>query len=148
WKGLTNCASNTQLGWKLALPVSSAGAEQVIYNPILSFGSFIVNTTIPAVNSPITCNASAASGWTMAVDVSTGGAFQKSFFGDVSKNFVTSNGSVVSGIALNAVGSPSVVTANKSPWLVNQTISGIGAVNAINPPAGSKSHKLTWIQKR
>jgi type IV pilus assembly protein PilY1 len=161
WKGSTQCtggaSANTQFGWVLSLPGSSGaggGPEQVIYSPILAAGAFIVNTTIPASNSPLNCTNTSASGWTMAISPITGGAFKNSFFGDTSGNFVTVNNLVVSGLMLSGTGSPSLVTAGGSgtfgtgTYLVTQTVSGIGTVRKINPPGGSRGGRLTWIQRR
>jgi type IV pilus assembly protein PilY1 len=151
WAGATECAGgNNKYGWYFPLTTSTgpASPEQVIFSPILELGTFIVNTTIPANNSPTTCSSSTARGWTMALDPATGGAFQNSFFGTSNNTFISISNQVVSGIALNAVGSPSIVTANNLPYLVNQTVTGVGAVNAINPPGGAQSKRLTWTQKR
>lgn len=146
WKGSTDCpGSNEKYGWKLALPTSS---EQLIYSPILSLGAFIVNTTIPVDTSPLSCTTGLNSGWTMAINPATGGSFSKSFFGDATNNFVNINGSVVSGIRIGAVGSPSVVTAGGKPFLVNQTSSGVGNVSKISPPGGGVGRRLTWQQIR
>ncbi|NMM09759.1 MAG: pilus assembly protein PilY [Polaromonas sp.] len=146
WQGSTTCTSgNNQWGWELVLPTSS---EQVIYSPILAQGAVIVNTTIPANNSALTCSINPNTGWTMAVDPATGGAFKQSFFGDASNNFVSYNGAKVSGIQIGAVGSPSVVTASNSPYLVNQTSAGTGHVDKIAPPGGTLGKRLTWQQLR
>jgi len=146
WQGTTACGSgNNKLGWMIDLPTSG---EQLIYNPIMYAGAFIVNTTVPATNAPFSCSTNLPTGWTLALAPTTGGALPSSFFADAGNNFVTVNGSVVSGIALNATGSPSVVTAAGSPYLVNQTTSGIGTVNKINPPGGTQGGRLTWTQLR
>jgi type IV pilus assembly protein PilY1 len=146
WSSSTTCASgNTKYGWYINLPTSG---EQVIYNPIVYSGAFIVNTTVPANNSPFACSAYLPTGWTMALSPTSGGALPNSFFADAGNNFVTINGSVVSGVALNATGSPSVVTAANDPYLVNQTTSGIGTVNRINPPGGTQGGRITWTQLR
>jgi type IV pilus assembly protein PilY1 len=146
WQGTSACGSgNNKLGWMIDLPTSG---EQVIYNPIMYAGAFVINTTVPASNAPLSCSTNLPTGWTMALSPTTGGALPSSFFADANNNFVTVNGSVVSGIALNATGSPSVVTAAGSPYLVNQTTSGIGTVNKINPPGGTQGGRLTWTQLR
>jgi len=146
WSSSTTCSSgNTRYGWYIDLPTSG---EQVIYNPIVYSGAFIVNTTVPAGNSAFACSSLLPTGWTMALSPTTGGALPNSFFSDANNNFVTINGSVVSGIALNATGSPSVVTAVGNPYLVNQTSSGVGTVNKINPPGGTQGGRLTWTQLR
>ena len=146
WSGSSDCGSgNTEFGWKLPLPTTQ---EQIIYSPVLQDGAFIFNTTIPANNSPLACSNNLNTGWTMAVAPDSGGAFKTSFFGDSSNNFVTYLGSAVSGIQLGAVGSPSVVRANGSPYLVNQTAAGTGHVDKINPPGGTIGSRLTWQQVR
>jgi type IV pilus assembly protein PilY1 len=149
--GTTVSAAGTSYGWYLSLPgyagVSWVGGsnqtEQVVYSPIESEGAFIVNTTIPANNSPLTCSVTTAAGWTMALNPATGGGFTNSFFYDTTGNVISGS---ISGIALNAVGSPSVVTANGNPYLVNQTVSGVGTVNQINPPGSQNGQRLTWLQ--
>jgi type IV pilus assembly protein PilY1 len=153
--GMTcNSVAGTQYGWYMNLPgfagVSSVGlsnqTEQVIYSPVEVEGAFIVNTTIPANNAPLTCTVQNALGWTMALNPATGGAFTQSFFSSGGGVFVNVNGSPVSGIAVNATGSPSVVTANGNPYLISQTTSGTGTVNQINPPGGNLGGRLTWIE--
>jgi len=146
WSGSTNCTSgNTQFGWQVTLPESG---EQVIFNPIISNGAFIVNTLVPADNSPFSCSSYLPTGWTLAISPTNGGSFSESFFGDPNSNFPNINGSPVNGIALNATGSPSVVLADKKQFMVNQTNTGDGKANQINPPAGTKGGRLNWIQLR
>lgn len=147
WQGSTACGTgNTQFGWTLPLP--STGNEQVIYNPTLAYGMFIVNTTIPAVQQVLSCTSTPASGYTMAVAVGSGGAASQSFFGDNNNNFPTYNGGIVSGIGLSATGTPSIVTANKLPYLVQQTTNGTGVVNQINPGAAGVGSRLNWVKLR
>ena len=149
WAGSTTCPSgNTQQGWYLNLP---GAGEQIIYSPVLEVGAFIVNTTIPPNNNPLTCTASNPTGWTMAISPVTGGAFTKSFFGDSGGHFVNYNGQVVSGVALSGTGSVSIVTttgAVAGTFLVTQTTSGSGVVLPINPLVASKGTRLTWIERR
>jgi type IV pilus assembly protein PilY1 len=150
WKGSSSCkggaSANTQFGWTLPLPTT--GNEQVIYNPTTAYGMFLVNTTIPAVSQTLTCDTQPAAGYTMAVSLDSGGAPNASFFGDQNGNFVAYNGGVVSGIGLSATGTPSIVTANKWPYLVQQTTGGTGVVTKINPAANGKGGRLTWAQLR
>ncbi|HUX73965.1 MAG TPA: PilC/PilY family type IV pilus protein [Steroidobacteraceae bacterium] len=163
WADTAGC---TQFGWYLNLtsgyanPTDPNGLtttsnatypyvyEQVIFNPILESGAFIVNTTIPPTSSANTCAATPAGGWTMAINPATGGAFTNSFFGDANHNFLNVNNQAVSGIALSGTGSPSIVTKGTSTYIVTQTVSGTGAIAAINPPGGTQGQRLTWIQKR
>ena len=89
WMDVPSCAGTPQYGWQDPLPdtsktPTSAGStthyEQVIYSPILEVGAFIVNTTVPAANSPTTCTVTTPTGWTMAISPENGGAFPTSFF--------------------------------------------------------------------
>jgi type IV pilus assembly protein PilY1 len=146
WTGSTSCASgNNQYGWKLSLP---GGQEQVIYSPVIAYGMFIVNTTIPAASQALTCSTQPASGYTMAVGMGSGGAANSSFFGDPNNNFVTINGQIVSGIGLSATGTPSIVTAQQKPYLVQQTVGGTGVATQINPGANGTGARLNWIKLR
>jgi type IV pilus assembly protein PilY1 len=152
----TTTSAGTQFGWLLNLPgyngLPSPGVggtnqtEQVIYSPVETEGAFIVNTVVPANNSPTSCTVQSALGWTMALNPGTGGALPESFFANSSGQFVTLDNASVGGIALNATGSPSVVTANNLPYLVSQTSTGAGTINPINPPNGGKTLRLTWQQ--
>jgi type IV pilus assembly protein PilY1 len=146
WSGSTACGTgNNKFGWKLPLPAST---EQVIYNPIIAYGMFVVNTTIPASTQIVTCDSQPASGYTMSVTMAGGGAAGQSFFGDANNNFVSINGGIVSGIGLSATGSPSIVTANKKPYLVQQTVGGTGVVSQINPGVAGAGGRLNWIKLR
>jgi type IV pilus assembly protein PilY1 len=149
WQGSTDCGpaagSNTQFGWYMSLPGAS---EQVIYNPVLDAGAFIVNTTIPASNAPTTCGSSTASGWTMAISPATGGAFKNSFFGDANHNFTTIKNQVVSGVALNGTGSVSIVSYQGKTFALTQTPQGPATPTQINPTGFTKGDRLTWIQRR
>lgn len=146
WSGSTACGTgNNKFGWTLPLPTST---EQVVYNPIIAYGMFVVNTTIPASAQILTCNTQPASGYTMAVTMAGGGAASQSFFGDANNNFVSYAGAIVSGIGLSATGSPSIVTAMKKPYLVQQTVGGTGVVSQINPGVAGAGGRLNWIKLR
>jgi type IV pilus assembly protein PilY1 len=131
--------------------------EQVIFNPTLQDGAFVVNTTIPPASAPTMCFSAAESGWTMAVNPATGGAFTNSFFGtpqdtflnvtttDTSGNTTTS---VVSGVAMSGTGSTTIAVQGTQSYLLTQNVPGTGALIAINPPGGTIGSRLTWIERR
>jgi type IV pilus assembly protein PilY1 len=164
WADLTSCASTQRYGWYLNLLSGDANPtdpndlsavspnpvvyEQVIFNPTLQDGAFIVNTTIPPTNSLRACASTTAGGWTMAINPATGGSFTNSFFGDANHNFTNIGTQIVSGIALSGTGSVSVVVKGTSTYAVTQTVSGTGAITAINPPGGTQGSRITWIEKR
>ena len=144
-RAATPSTANSKYGWYLDLPVTG---EEVVFNPTIAFGVFLVNTFIPSSVSNLTCSSQPSSGFTMALDPATGGAMQGSFFANPSGNFVTINGQVVSGMAQNAVGTPSIVTYGGQPYMVNQTAGGTGKVAPINPPGGGVGGRATWVQLR
>jgi type IV pilus assembly protein PilY1 len=163
----TSTTSTKQYGWYLPLssgygnptdpnglqptttiPSAAKIYEQVIFNPTLQDGAFIVNTTIPPTTSLATCSSTLAGGWTMAINPATGGAFTNSFFGSTNHQFLNIGSQSVSGIALSGTGTPSVVIAGTNTYVVTQTTSGTGAITQINPPAGSTGSRVTWIEKR
>ena len=131
-----------------SIPSAARIYEQVIFNPTLQDGAFIVNTTIPPTTSLATCSSTLAGGWTMAINPATGGAFTNSFFGNANHQFLNIGSEIVSGIALSGTGTPSVVVAGSNTYLVTQTTTGTGAITQINPPAGATGSRLTWIEKR
>lgn len=147
WKGSSTCSggasNNTKFGWYMNLTSSTTGGktvyEQVIYSPIIADGSFIVNTTIPPNNSPLTCTTNSASGWTIPLDPATGNGLPGFFSGD-------STETVGYAKSLNATGSPSVIDVYGQPVLVTQTSSGTPAVNKIFPKATGR--RINWIQLR
>ena len=141
-----NLPANTGLPSTATGPAPSYQTEQVIYSPIETEGAFIVNTTVPANNAPLTCTVSSALGWTMGINPATGGTLSTAFFASSGGGFITANGVAASGIAVNATGSPSVVMANSNPYLISQTTSGVGTINQINPPPNEAGGRLTWIE--
>jgi type IV pilus assembly protein PilY1 len=169
WADTSACSSNRQYGWYLALasgyetgnattspdvnlPTAAASTtvpsvpvfEQVLYNPLLVDGTFIVNTTIPSTNSVANCNPTSAGGWTMAINPATGGAFTNAYF-----NSTTTNTSLVTnGLALSCTGTPSIVNSGTKVFLVTQIVAGTGAVTQIFPPGGTSGKRLTWIETR
>ena len=80
----------------------------------------------------------------MAIDPATGGAFQTAFFA-TSGGTVIGGSVIVSGIASNATGSPSIVTANGKPYMINQTQTGVPKINQVIPPPAN-GQRLTWLQ--
>jgi len=165
WMGSTTCATgNNQFGWIVPLP---GAAEQVVFNPILELGIFIVNTTIPPTNSPTTCSSTTPTGFTMAISPTTGGSFPASVFADSTGSFSTLN---ISGVEWNGTGSGEVVTSGgtgtvgSKVYYVTQTSSGsttqggVGTAGGtttvplppqqMNVSGGTQGGRVTWIQRR
>jgi type IV pilus assembly protein PilY1 len=145
WKGVGSC---TQFGWKVNF--NSTNGEQIIYNPLLSNGSLLFNTIIPAVTQTLSCSIQNAEGFTMAIDPETGGAPVVSFFNSISTSagFTTMTRGIISGLGIGGTGAPTIVSANGSPYLVQQTTSGIGNVTKVNPSPSILTKRLSWVKLR
>jgi type IV pilus assembly protein PilY1 len=146
WQGSAACGSgNNQFGWYADLPFTN---EQIIFNPVFYQGGFLVNSTVPANNSLVSCNNNQDTGYTYALNVANGGVFTNTF------PTYTPNGTVVTdaqeaGVQTNATGSVYIVTtAEHTINIVYQTISGTPGAQKINLPPNTKSKRLTWIEKR
>jgi type IV pilus assembly protein PilY1 len=169
WPDYTQGCSSTgagQYGWYLQLnqgysnandpafltSSSSIGSqlvyEQVIFNPAILDGAFVVNTTIPPTANLATCSSSVSAGWTMAINPATGGAFTNSFFGNSKGQFQTVDGQIVSGLATNGSGTASAVQYGSNYYLAMQTTSGVGTLVQVNPQSSLIGGRLTWIEKR
>jgi type IV pilus assembly protein PilY1 len=167
WAGTTTCTgSSAQYGWYLSLtsgyanindpgfPTSSTSTaaqqvyEQIIFNPTLQLGAFIVNTTIPPTTNLAQCSSTLPGGWTMAINPATGGAFTNSVFANSSHNFLNIGTDPVSGIALSGTGSPTVVTAGTNTYIVTQTTNGSGTIQQANFPGATSGKRVTWVQRR
>lgn len=146
WKGSSTCGSgNTQFGWVIALPGTN---EQVVFNPVLTLGVFLVSTTIPPTSAQLlNCNTPPASGFTMAVLPDTGAAPASSFFTPYAQSIGIS-ASLLAGVGLSGTGTPSIVMANGSPFMVTQTTSGTGQVVKVNPVLTGVYKRITWIKLR
>jgi type IV pilus assembly protein PilY1 len=170
WAGSSTCASgaNNQFGWSLSLP---GVAEQIIFNPTLQLGVFLVNSTIPPSTNPYQCLATTTTGWTFGISPSNGGTFATSTFGDNANSFVTYNNQVVGAVNTNGTGSSSVVLAGGHSFLVMQTSSpgssggssGAGSSSGGSSSGGGStcttgacvfngpnphSTRVTWVERR
>jgi type IV pilus assembly protein PilY1 len=127
--------------------------EQVLFNPALQGGVFLVNTTIPPTTSINSCSSTPPGGWTMAIDPATGGGLPKSYFA-INGQFTSINGQIVSGAALDGTGSLSTVLwtppagGPQETWLVTQTTPPGGKAVEVNPPGNTQGNRLTWIERR
>ena len=138
WKGGSACGgSNEHMGWSVPL----GSGEQALYNPVLAYGMFLINTLTPAQANPLTCARREQGGYTMALSVENGGAAGTPFFPDAGVPDAA-------GLALGAVGTPSVVTTRRKAFLVQQTSAGGGSVTRIQPAPVGPGGRLNWIQLR
>jgi type IV pilus assembly protein PilY1 len=146
WQGSSTCGSgNTQFGWYADLPFTD---EQIIFNPVFFQGGFLVNSTVPANNSLVSCDNNQDTGYTYALNVANGGVFTNAF-PTYTKNGVLVTDAIEAGVQTNATGSVYIVnTAEHTTNIVYQTISGTPGAQKINLPPNTKAKRLTWIEKR
>lgn len=167
WADLTSCSSTKQYGWYITLPQSQ---EQVIYSPITYGAAFIVNTTIPPNNSPLSCATATETGDTIVVSLTTGGVIKNVF-----PNYSDAN---AAGAMVNGVGTPFVLLAGGTPQLLTQTVTsnnsgtgsggtgvgmggGTGGGSPTGPmhcsgqlcsnpfqPGGPQGRRITWTELR
>jgi type IV pilus assembly protein PilY1 len=155
WMGSTACSSNdTQFGWFVYLPGgTSALPEQIIFNPNLIDGVFLVDSTIPPANTLLSCNSASATGYTYGLQVMSGGALPNLFPQYYDTSSSSASAANMAGVATDASGTPLVVTTSGGQSaLVYQTLSTVNGSNGgttnINLPPGTAGQRLTYIQVR
>lgn len=154
WADGSGCSSNPQYGWYIDLPGTN---EQVIFNSLIYQGTLYVNTTIPPVNAVGACKLNTETGNTIAVSATTGGVVEHLFpgYSDASAAGQQTNGS----------GTPFVVLAGGSAYVLTQTVTGNsgngstsgpfvyggGNANVVEGKVENQSgggHRLTWTELR
>jgi hypothetical protein len=149
-----------------------------VFNPLIFQSALIVNTTIPAVNSPTSCQVLHDTGNTVALSLVTGGSLGSSGTGSVFRNSTDTNDA---GSLTNGTGTPFVALAGGITFLITQSLGdaglapGSGAGTITVPPGGGAipghytfgcstgnpamcgtglnlpgppSKRLTWIERR
>jgi type IV pilus assembly protein PilY1 len=153
WAGSGTCAgANSQFGFAAALP---GRKEQIVYNPLIFQNALVVNTTIPARNSPSSCTVLHDTGNTIAISLATGGSLGSNVTGSY---FVGSSDPTLAGVETNGTGTPFPALAGGKTFLLTQTLGdaggGGGFVCSGKFCSGSvqaatlTSKRLTWIQRR
>jgi type IV pilus assembly protein PilY1 len=144
WPTTTSCTGSSSFGWNIVLPGSQ---EQIIFNPLLFNGAFIVNSIIPAGSNLLSCNIVTDTGVTYAISILNGAALP-SFFQNYSND-------TTAGVQYNGSGAGSIVTNSAAAdtnttdtWLVMQTFPGQPTAPKINPPNNIVGSRVTWKQLR
>ncbi|MBS0578663.1 MAG: pilus assembly protein PilY [Proteobacteria bacterium] len=161
WANTAGCttSSTAKFGWYIDLPGTQ---EQVIYSPELVAQALTVNTIVPALNAPTSCNNLADTGYTYVVSALTGAAFTQVFLppSEAANPNVNTNPRYTDTNAIamqtNATGS-SFITGNNAgtKFLVyetNQTqVNGAGILGGtlgLNLPTNTTGKRVSWIQRR
>jgi len=154
WQGTGSCGSGGQYGWTMTLPGTEATTttpvsttyEQIVFNPLVLGTAFVVNSTVPAVNSTTQCKTNSDLGYTYAVSV-MGGAVIPNFFTESSATQYHDSSAVAE--QTNATGTSfPVTTANGQNWLVYQTVGNAPAALQVTLPPNYVGRRLTWVQLR
>jgi type IV pilus assembly protein PilY1 len=172
WEQCVSSCNAGVFGWYANLPgssgaTSSTGAqivEQVVSTPTLDQSAFIVNSTIPANNSTLSCTSSSDQGVTYVLNVTTGGTFPTSSASTIpppssstnfSTAFVNYHDTSMVGLTTNETGALTVVnTLEGTSWLVGEGItppapgSPPPPPTQINLPANTSINRLTWVELR
>ena len=124
----------------------------MIFNPVIYQNALLVNTTVPAANSPLSCKNLGDTGYTVAIALDTGAA--------IPGLFPLYNDTLAAGSLTNGSGSPFVVLAGGDAYMVTQTVGGGKIDGPVACPKGSSlcdarikpqgpvGKRLTWIQRR
>lgn len=139
-------------GWYANLPGTQ---EQVVSSPTLYQQAFIVNTTIPAVNNPLSCSTSKDTGNTYIINVMSGGTFTTTGTTTPTKvsGFLTNSDVNTVGQNTNETGALTVVNTGSSTYLVGQSVNPTpgqapGQATQFKLPTNIQVNRVTWTQLR
>jgi type IV pilus assembly protein PilY1 len=139
WAGSPGCTGSAgKFGWYLNLIGTQ---EQIVFNPELLDGVFLVNSTVPANNQVLGCTTNTDTGFTYAISVLTGSA--------VPNFFISFHDTAAAGAQFNDVGTPFIVTSpTGSVTGISLTVTGLPDPHNFGPPVNGKGRRLTWVQLR
>jgi type IV pilus assembly protein PilY1 len=165
WSGSVQCPGGPTMNTQFGFIVPLLGAnEQLIFNPLLYQDTFIVNTTIPAANTPTSCQVNHDTGNTIALSVSTGGASTTTSGNRTTNFFKNTTDTNAAGSQTNGTGTPFIALAGGNAYLLTQSLGGGATSNPAGggPPlncttqactgglnqTGPTGKRLTWIERR
>jgi len=152
----THC-TGSELGWYANLPGSngSGSYEQIVSNPTLYQQGLIVNSVVPATNSPLSCANVADNGITYILGVDSGGTFTNPGSSTKVNAFVNFQSDVnMVGLTTNETGALSVVnTQPGTTYIIGQAITPVpgqspGQATPINLPPNVTVQRTTWTELR
>ena len=146
-------------GWYANLPSSqgAGSAEQIVSSPMLYQQAFIVNSTVPAVNNPLSCTTSKDSGNTYIISVVSGGTFTTTTTGSTTptktSGFLTNSDVNTVGQNTNETGALTVVNTGSGTSLIGQSVSPTpgqppGQATPFQLPTNIQVNRVTWTQLR
>jgi type IV pilus assembly protein PilY1 len=146
WASASCTGGAAKFGWSMNLPGTQTNGttstnEQIIYSPLVDGNAFVVNSIIPAINSPLSCTTAVDTGYTYAVSV-MGGTAIPSFFTQYHDTQAIAEQANATGTSFP------VTTADGQNWLVYQTVSNTPSTLQVTLGANYVGHRLTWVQLR
>jgi type IV pilus assembly protein PilY1 len=138
-------------GWYANLPGTQ---EQVVSSPTLYQQAFIVNSTVPAVNNPLSCSTSKDTGNTYIINVMSGGTFTTTGTTPTkTSGFLTNSDVNTVGQNTNETGALTVVNTGSSTYLVGQSVNPTpgqapGQATQFKLPTNIQVNRVTWTQLR
>ena len=133
----------TQTGWymnlsQVTMPGNTVAYEQVIYNPILEAGKYLlVNTFINGSSPMLSCSVTNATGYTYPVSNITGAGLKGFWTGDFTGEAYRKQ--------YDASGSPLLVTIDNDLVFVHKKFNGqLGADKVFAPIRQPKVRRLSW----
>jgi type IV pilus assembly protein PilY1 len=145
--------TGTNYGWYMNLSTTNSLYEQVVFDPVVnSDGMFIVNTYIPTSNSPLNCTPGTSTGFTMALEPDSGYGAPPATGSSAHGYFVLNNGTLVDGIELNGIGTPSFISTGaqdgNQEFMLTQGPNGMATPTPINRHSVVAGQRLNWVQRR
>jgi type IV pilus assembly protein PilY1 len=143
-----SCTSANQYGWYVNLTSSNSLYEQAIFDTSLSpDGVFIVNTYIPASNSPLNCSPQTPTGFSMGLEPDSGNPTPTGGY------FFLPGGLQVDGLQLNGIGMPSFIhdgvsSDTNAEYMLTQSGNGLATPTKVATNGVVAGQRLNWIQRR
>jgi type IV pilus assembly protein PilY1 len=149
-----SCNGGT-FGWyaNLAVATATTGPEQIVSVPTLYQQALIVNSTVPAINNPLSCTINSDTGNTYIISVTTGGTFTSSGTSAKVSGFLTNSDANTVGQNLNETGALSIVRTSNSTTLIGQSNNPVagtapGIATPFSLPTNISVNRMTWTQLR
>lgn len=139
------------LGWYANLPGTK---EQVVSSPALYQQALLVNTSVPASNSPLSCASTTDAGFTYVISVISGGTFTQTGSSAKASGFLSTSDLTQVGLQTNETGGLTVVnTGVHTTFVLGQLIAPVpgqspGQVQQIQLPTNVQVNRATWTQLR
>jgi type IV pilus assembly protein PilY1 len=155
WASCSPTCNTGSFGWYANLPSSG---EQIVSSPTLYQQALVVNSTVPAGSSELSCTPSVDTGYTYVISVTTGGTFtttSSSGTTTTSSGFKNNKGDTsLAGMNTNETGSLNIVNSKEGKiWFFGQQINPVpgqppAQPQQLNLPPNVTVNRVTWTELR